>query len=161
MIVTGTGALMFMQNITGYWESWSYAWTLYGVFLGMGFMLMGQKFDDPSLHKVGRGFARVSLIAFFIFAFFFEVIIGISGGLGSWTPLLLIGLGLYMLTRGMSEDRLHTLLDGDKAKGKNKPKRGEDQLFTGPVIYGTRVTSRDSSRLSVSEVGDSEPSKQS
>jgi len=158
MITTGTGALMFIQNITGYWESWSYAWALYGVFFGMGFMLMGQQFDDPGLHKVGRGFGRVGLITFFVCDFFFEVVIGISGGFGSLTPLLLIGLGLYMLTRGMDEDRLHTLLGGDKTKVKNKPKRSEEQLFTGPVIYGTRVTSRDASRLSVAEVGDPDPS---
>jgi len=148
MITTGTGALLFIQNITGYWESWAYAWTLYGIFLGMGFMLMGQQFDDPGLHNVGRGFARAGLIAFFVFAFFFEVILGISGGFGALTPLALIGLGLYLLTRGVGEERLHMLLGSNQAKVKNKPKRNEDQLFTGPVIYGTRVTSRDSSRLS-------------
>ncbi len=157
MITTGTGALLFVQNITGYWNSWSYAWTLYAVFFGMGLMLMGQKFEEPGLHNVGRWFARVGMIGFFIFAFFSEVILGVSGGLGSWAPLILIGLGLYLLTRGMSEERLHTLLGGEKSKVKNKAKHGEDQLFTGPVIYGTRVTSRDSSRLS----SDSEPSKQS
>lgn len=158
MLVAGTGALMAIQNITGYWESWAYAWTLYGVFLGMGFMLMGQQFEDQSLHKVGRGFARAGLIAFAGFAFFFEIIIGISGGLGSMTPLLLIGLGLYLLSRGLDEQRLHTLLGDEKTKVKTK--RSEEHLFTGPVIYGTRVTSRDSSRLSMSEVSDADPSKQ-
>ena len=27
-IVGGIGLLLFFQNITGYWDSWAYAWTL-------------------------------------------------------------------------------------------------------------------------------------
>jgi len=38
-------------------------------------------------------------MAFAAFAFFFEIIIGISGGPGPIGALLLIGLGLLLLTR--------------------------------------------------------------
>ncbi|RPI92611.1 MAG: hypothetical protein EHM39_13455, partial [Chloroflexi bacterium] len=99
MLVTGTGALMFVQNLTGHWESWAYAWTLYGVFLGMGFMLMAQRLGDPSLHRVGRGFVNISLLVFAGLAFMFEIIFGI-GRYGGMNALLLIGLGLFLLTRG-------------------------------------------------------------
>jgi len=149
MIVTGTGALLFIQNVTGYWESWAYAWTLYGVFLGMGFMLMGQRLDDSSLHKVGRGFVQASLMAFAAFAFFFEIIIGISGGPGPIGALLLIGLGLLLLTRDKEGHCfLSALAPGaEKTKVKNKAKRQEDKLFTGPIVYGSRAPARDFSRL--------------
>lgn len=153
MLVTGTGALLFVQNITGYWSSWAYAWTLFGVFLGMGFMLMGQKLEDSSLHNLGRVFAQVSLVGFGLFAFFFEAILKISGGVGPLFPVLLIGLGLYLLSRGMGSDGLRALLSSSSGdiKLKNKPKRSEDKLFTGPIVYGTRATPRDSARLSVPE----------
>jgi hypothetical protein len=156
MITTGTGALLFVQNLTGYWNSWAYAWTLYGAFLGMGFMLMGQQFGDDSLHRVGRGFVNVSLIMFAVFAFFFEIVIGISGR-GSLNALVLIGLGLFLMTRGGLGERVMAALDQgsvSKPKRKVKTKHGEDKLFTGPIVVGTHVTSRRSSRLSVSDTDD-------
>jgi hypothetical protein len=155
MIVTGTGALMFVQNLTGYWESWAYAWTLYGAFLGMGFMLMGQRLGDDSLHHIGHNFVNVSLMAFAGFAFFFEIIIGISGH-GPLNALILIGVGLFLLTRDPVCQRLQYLIGeiaepDAKGKRKAKPKRDSDKLFTGPIVYGTRVSSRSSARLSASE----------
>jgi hypothetical protein len=153
MIVSGIGALLFIQNLTGYWESWAYAWTLFGVFLGMGFMLMGQRLDDPSLHRVGRGFVRISLMAFAAFAFFFEVVIGISGGPGPIGALILIGLGLFLLARNREGQRSLLAVDphSEKAKHKNKSKRHEDKLFTGPIVYGSRAQARDFSRLNSPE----------
>jgi hypothetical protein len=156
MITTGTGALLFLQNLTGYWSSWAYAWTLYGAFLGMGFMLMGQQFEDDSLHRVGRGFVNVSLVMFGILAFFFEIVIGISGR-GPLNALILIGLGLFLITRGSLSQRIMAALDqGSDSKPKRnvKTKRGEEKLFTGPIVVGTRVTSRRASRLSVSDTDD-------
>jgi hypothetical protein len=153
MITTGTGALLFVQNLTGYWESWSYAWTLYGVFLGMGFMLMGLQFEDDSLHRIGRGFVNVSLVIFGVFAFFFEIVIGISGR-GPLNALVLIGLGLFLIMRG---SRIRAALDrgyDGKPKRKVKAKRGEEKLFTGPIVVGTHVSSRHASRLSVSDTDD-------
>ncbi len=34
-IITGTGALLLLQSVTGRWESWAYVWTLYPVFLAL------------------------------------------------------------------------------------------------------------------------------
>ncbi len=156
MIVTGTGALLFIQNLTGYWESWAYVWTLYGVFLGMGLMLMGQRLEDSSLHQIGRHFVNFSLIAFAGFAFLFEIVIGI-GGHGPLNALVLIALGLFLLTRGAACGRMQALIGqvadlNGKPKRKVKPKR-DDKLFTGPIVYGTRVSSS-AARLSHSEAED-------
>jgi hypothetical protein len=130
MIILGTGTLLFFQNLTGYWASWSYAWTLYGVFLGLGIILMGELMDDPSLPKVGRGFVKAGVAAFVVFAFLMELVFNVGGG--AWLlPVLLIAAGLVLIAR--------TLAGRGRAKRKVKPKRREEPLFTGPIVYGSRV----------------------
>jgi len=137
MLISGTGLLLLVQNLTGYWSSWSYAWTLYGVFLGMGFAMMGRLMGDSAVESMGRVFILVGGIAFLVFGAFMEAVMGF-GGLGTLWPLVLIGAGLFLLARPF------TLRRALKPKRKN-----DDFLFTGPVVYGSRK--RDASRLSVSE----------
>lgn len=136
-MIAGTGALMFIQNLTGYWDSWAYAWTLYGAFLGGAFMLMGQKISD-GLEKVGRVFVQVSLVAFVALAILFEVVFGMSG-IGPLGALLLIGLGIFLLTHDKDNNRLLDALK-PSAKAKHTPKLKHEALFTGPVVYGTRAS---------------------
>lgn len=140
MFVSGLGGLLFIQNWTGYWESWAYAWTLLGVFVGMGFMLMGQRLEERSVHRLGRWFVNGSLVAFAGFALIFELIIGISGGGGTLGALIMVGLGLLLLNRdgGLRQSSL-----GNSAKAK----RDEEPLFTGPIVYGSRASARDVDRL--------------
>lgn len=137
MLISGTGLLLLVQNLTGYWSSWSYAWTLYGVFLGMGFAMMGRLMGDSAVESMGRVFILVGGIAFLVFGAFMEAVMGF-GGLGTLWPLVLIGAGLFLLARPF------TLRRALKPKRKN-----DDFLSTGPVVYGSRK--RDASRLSVSE----------
>lgn len=146
MIVSGTGLLLLVQNITGYWGSWSYAWTLYGVFLGMGFAMMGRLMGDHALESLGRVFMVVGGIAFVAFGFLMELVVGV-GGLGTklW-PLLLIGLGLLLLARPFTLRRALA-----------PKKKRDEQLFTGPVVYGSRK--RDASRLSVSDADEHQSSR--
>lgn len=144
LLITGTGALLFVQNLTNYWQSWAYAWTLYGVFLGMGLGLMGRLTRNGGLIALGHGFVTVSLAAFAGFAVFFELIIGIGGGFSSglWA-VVLIGLGLWLLLRrGSSVRRIKA---GDKYK--------KDKVFSGPVVYGSRLATPayDTSRLRTPE----------
>jgi len=40
-IIGGLGLMMFLQNLTGYWESWSYSWTVMLVLVGLGIFIMG------------------------------------------------------------------------------------------------------------------------
>lgn len=136
MMISGTGGLLFFMNITDYWASWAYAWTLYGVFLGMGLVLMGQRQDNGSLEQTGRGFMFFGLLAFAAFAFFFEVLIGINGGVGRvlW-PWLLIGVGLFLLFRNIVRTPGTPVL-------KPKYKHDDDPIFTGPLVVGSRRRSR-------------------
>jgi hypothetical protein len=129
MLLTGTGGLLFIQNLTGYWESWSYAWTLYGVFLGMGFVLMGQLGRSRMIEQLGNALISFGLMAFAGVGVFFELIIGVGGSASSglWAGLL-IGLGVWMLMRSRP--------------GRAHPPSG------GGVIYGSSGKRYDVSRLS-------------
>jgi hypothetical protein len=135
MLALGIGGLLLFQNVFDYWQSWSYAWTLFGAFLGMGLIIMGQQVESDDLQRVGRGFVKFSLILFAGFAVLMEVVIGVSGsGLG---PLLLIGAGLYLLMRN-TVCGTPPRTPKRKPKAKRKLKRQDDVLFTGPVVYGSR-----------------------
>lgn len=128
-IVTGTGAILWVQNVTGHWESWAYVWTLYPVFLGFALMFLGRRTNSLNTEKTGRGFVTWGTVAFLIgFAFFEVLIFGGLGGLGNvLLPLILIGIGVLMLTGGRIP-----VLSGD---GKRK---NDTPVFTGPrVINGS------------------------
>lgn len=134
MIISGTGLLLLAQNLTGYWDSWSYAWTLYSVFLGMGLAMMGRLLGDQAFEVLGRVLILVGSVAFVVLGLLMEVVVR---GLGAepW-PLLLIGMGLLLLARPFTLRRALA----------PKKKKQDDHLFTGPVVYGSRT--RDASRLS-------------
>ncbi|MCZ7539319.1 MAG: hypothetical protein M5U29_05280 [Anaerolineae bacterium] len=142
MVVAGTGALLAAMAVTGYWQAWAYAWTLYGAFLGMAFLLMSRQLSNASLYNAGQRLIRASLIGFVLFGLFFELVIGI-GWLGApLGPLVLIALGFMLLMRSGGNKRRLAARDDDTGKLKRKAKRDDAALFTGPVIYGTRVRSR-------------------
>jgi len=156
MLVTGTGLLLFLQNLTGYWESWSYVWTLYGVFLGAGFIIMGRLMGDESTQALGRIFMKIGLMAFIGFAFLMELVIGV-GGSAVVMPVVLIALGLFLVAQTLADRGLIPALPcTNPAKRKRKAKR-DDHLFTGPIVYGTRGDGqRIGSRLRVPTPDDDE-----
>jgi peptidoglycan/LPS O-acetylase OafA/YrhL len=100
-IITGTGAILFYQNITNHWESWAYVWALYPAFVGLGLIFMGRRTGDRNQEKTGREMVRWSTIAFAGFWALFELIIfggdRIFGNI--LLPVVLIGAGLLMLFR--------------------------------------------------------------
>jgi hypothetical protein len=99
-IITGIGGILYYQNYFGDWESWSYVWTLIIGFVGVGVFLMHVL--DGNLRKAineGGNAIVTSLIMFLIFGSFFRAIFGQSPFLGDYWPLLLVGVGLWMLIR--------------------------------------------------------------
>ncbi len=103
MVVTGTGVILFVQNITGHWESWAYAWALYPVFVGSALMFIGDRTHSKASYQTGRLMVRGGLVAFVAFAVFFELFIfgGLFGSLSPFIlPALLILIGGYMLLQG-------------------------------------------------------------
>lgn len=99
-IISGTGGLLLYQSITGNWQSWAYAWTLYPVFLGGGMVLMGNLSNSDHSRKAGRRLIIGGLAAFAFFGLLFEstIFTRLFAGLG-W-PAILIALGVFLVMRG-------------------------------------------------------------
>jgi hypothetical protein len=103
-IVTIVGGILLFQNITGYWESWAYAWALVGPGgSGVGMLLYGTRSGNAKMARAGF-WQIVTAAALFAAGFiFFEGIIGLSGdrwNLAEWVlPAVIIGLGVLILVR--------------------------------------------------------------
>ncbi len=102
-IITTIGLMLFYQNITNHWESWSYGWTVILMAVGVGIFIMGVWGQSATQRAAGLRTLRIGVILFIIFGAFFELIFtsGESLGLRSIIfPVGLILLGLYLvLTR--------------------------------------------------------------
>lgn len=97
-IIGGIGGILYWQNSTDNWESWSYIWALIPGFVGLGMIVQGLLGGDVR-RSILRGFRSilVSGVLFLIFGSFF-------GGLeflGPYWPILVIGVGVYMLVRAL------------------------------------------------------------
>lgn len=102
-IVAGIGGILYYQNATHNFATWSYMWTLIPGFVGVGLILAGL-LGEYTRHNISRG---LNLIV--ISAVMFLVFGAIFGGLGILGPngpaILLIALGLYILLRGFLRNR--------------------------------------------------------
>lgn len=96
-IVGGIGGLLYWQNLTGDWASWSYAWALIPGFVGVGVILSGLLGEGRLMDALEGGFwlIVISLVLFAIFGSF----LGGLNILGAYWPVLLIVLGLLLLAR--------------------------------------------------------------
>lgn len=107
-IVTTAGIVLFLQNITGLWASWAYAWALIApTSVGLAQIMHGRRYHHEKMSADGQALVKIGLGLFVAGLIFFELIIGISGfGLGNlgW-PALLIVAGLYLLLRNLWASR--------------------------------------------------------
>ena len=95
-IMAGIGGILYYQNLTGDWDSWSYIWALIPGFVGVGVLLSGL-IDGKFKSTLDGGVTLViiSAILFFIFGTTF----GLDYNLSQYWPVLLILLGLISLVR--------------------------------------------------------------
>jgi len=99
-IVTTNGIMLFLQNLTGRWETWSYSWTIILISVGLGIFIMGTWEGNLSRKKAGRKVMEIGLIMFVIFGAFFEIIFsfGVSEGWRTFMfPIALLILGSYLV----------------------------------------------------------------
>ncbi len=125
-VVGGTGAILFVLNLTDQWEAWAYVWALYPVFVGGALYYTGRDNGDEKMMRGGASTVRSGLYMLIGFGLFFEVLI--FGGLGFFggplLPLVLVGGGVALYTF-RNEIRLGFLEDGDKPKRKLKNEDAE------------------------------------
>lgn len=102
-IVAGVGGILYYQNQTGDWMSWSFLWTLIPGFVAVGILitaLLGEDTRNNLAH--GLNLLVISVVLFLIFAAIFQRL----SFLGPYGPAgLLILLGLYVIGRGLMRGR--------------------------------------------------------
>jgi uncharacterized integral membrane protein len=98
VIVGGIGGILYYQNLSGNWGSWSYMWTLIPGLSGLG-MLLGKLLGAHGEHTVRSALDTIgtSLVMFVIFGAFF----GAFKMLGEYWPLLLVAAGVLLGIRSL------------------------------------------------------------
>ena len=97
-IVTTVGLILAVQEASGLYATWAYAWALVAPgSVGVGMFLFGTFTDRPDLRAAGLRLAGIGLALFIGFALFFEGVIGLSSDgpppLEGLLPIALIALG--------------------------------------------------------------------
>jgi hypothetical protein len=109
-IVAVTGIILFVQNLTGQWQSWAYAWALlFPGAIGLGKYLWGRRAGDEAAVRRGEKTMQTALVMFVAFGLFFELVLGIGGfHLGSAgrivVPVLLIAAGAALYITSTTGD---------------------------------------------------------
>jgi hypothetical protein len=95
-IVAGIGGILYWQNQTGAWLSWTYMWALIPGFVGVG-MILSAMLGDGGWSRAAEGGETilVSLVLFLVFGSLF----GGLTGIGPYWPALLILVGTVQLVR--------------------------------------------------------------
>ena len=97
-IVGGLGGLLYWQNATGNWESWSYAWALIPGFVGVGIVVSGLLGGEAGRAlREGARLILISLVMFTVFGSLFGF--GTLGPARPYWPVLLIALGLLIFVQ--------------------------------------------------------------
>lgn len=99
-IITGCGLMLLLQNLTGYWESWSYSWTVILISVGLGIFIMGLYNGNEGSRRAGLRVMKTGLILLIFFGAFFELIFSASQPIGLRPilfPVALILLGIYLV----------------------------------------------------------------
>ena len=108
--VTMVGVILLYQNTADHFESWAYAWALvFPTSTGLGQMAYGSLKGRREMVMTGGRSALIGVALFVVGAFFFELVVGISGfGLGfdriGW-PLGLVIAGILLLVGGFVRQR--------------------------------------------------------
>jgi hypothetical protein len=102
-IIMTVGLILLVQNYTGWWETWSYAWGLIIVGVGVGEVIHGAWSENAALRRQGWNSIQNGFGLFIIFGAIMETIFSLTGvanrlGTRVW-PILLIAVGLWMLAR--------------------------------------------------------------
>jgi hypothetical protein len=102
-IITMVGGILYAQNLTNHYESWSYTWTLILVAIGLGQVLQGHLQQNLSLQSSGKRTLSTGLVFFTAFAAFFEIFIFQTWQhslMGRYAlPLGLIIAGIYIFSK--------------------------------------------------------------
>lgn len=97
-ILAGIGGILYYQNLTGDWASWTYIWALIPGFVGIGVILSG--IIDRNYKEAFTGGLILLLISGMLF-FAFGEFYGLQPEITQYWPALLILLGVIALVRAI------------------------------------------------------------
>lgn len=109
-MVATTGAILLFQNTFDLYATWAYAWALVApTSIGLAKLVYGGLRGLGDQARSGLSMTGIGLAIFVIGAFFFELVIGLSGFRfgAAWLcwPALLIGLGIALLLSSLRSRR--------------------------------------------------------
>jgi hypothetical protein len=100
-IFVAIGLELFLQNLFGHWESWSYGWTVILMAVGVGIFIMGWYTENSLQRQSGLRVLKIGAILFIIFGGFFEMIFNQFSFSKFIFPAALILIGLYLVVTRM------------------------------------------------------------
>jgi hypothetical protein len=108
-IVSAVGLLLWYQDTTGHWTSWTYAWALIGPgAAGLALIAYGTIFRMRNEVLAGLRLVGVSAILFTAGYWFFETLFStgrVPFAVGDWWPALIIVAGATLLLVGALQQR--------------------------------------------------------
>ncbi len=109
-ITTTVGLILAVQNVTGLWATWAYAWALVGPGgTGLGLIAYGLARGDRGHLTNGLRSLGVGIALFAAFGLFFEGIIGLTGepflASSDLLPIVLIGFGVVLVGASLLRGR--------------------------------------------------------
>ena len=108
-IVSMVGLILLVQNTFHQWQTWSYAWALIIVSVGIGLLMHASYSGSEGPRRAGRYLIRLGLILFLAFGVFFELLFFLLGdhyGSAIFWSVALIAAGIYIIVargRGISQ----------------------------------------------------------
>jgi hypothetical protein len=109
-ITTVVGLILAVQNATGLWATWAYAWALVGPGgTGVGLLAYGLTHRDGGHIRSGLRSLGSGLVLFVAFGLFFEGVIGLSGQpflTADAAPVALIVLGIVVIGAALFRGRV-------------------------------------------------------
>lgn len=122
------GLVLFFQNLTGAWETWSYAWGLIVAAVGIGLYIYGAWSEQPGSKEAGWAVTRTGLTLFLAFGLIFELVFSIfnisNRPVTLFFPLALVLVGILLFVLRVFR----------MATASNKVSHDDRDLFW-PVIF--------------------------
>lgn len=100
-IITGIGGILYYQNSTGNWSSWSYMWALIPGFVGFGLILFGIFARKFKAIWAGLWNILFGLICFSVFGYALGHLLRVEV---IW-PAIIILLGFFFLLRAVRRNK--------------------------------------------------------
>jgi len=99
-IISMVGLILLVQNTFRQWQTWSYAWALIIVAVGIGLVIHGSYSESEGARRTGLNLIRLGLILFLAFGIFFELLfflIGERHASAIFWSVALIAVGVYII----------------------------------------------------------------